>query len=166
MHSKRIKLWLTPAEMSLAREVAAERHDKARGRGVKDRRISGKLTSLEVEEDGAAAELAFSRLLRQRGADLRFEMGKPGEPDFVVNENRIDVKHTRLNWGNLMVSERRMLSADWWVLIIGTAPQLWFAGWISTEKMIQVGPLKNLNGRPVWVVPQKELMAWDRTMLL
>ena len=155
---------LNKAELRLAEYIGKMRNKTNRDHGIPNTLIGTKLSHIDYETLGMAAELVVCRDLnvypdltlepRSGGSDLVF--------DYYGQSMTADVKHTIYANGKLLVSaNKRPEDADIYILVVGELPDLDIVGWayakeVMTDRNWQRFP-EHGSG---WHVPQSELRKW------
>lgn len=157
----RIGTWYTlgVAEQRQAIDFTEARTAGCRRDGAEDRKRCQ--TGVDIELEGAAAEMAFCYLYGVP-PDLSVVSGTRPLVDAVIDGVRIDVKSTTWETGKMVVqpSTIRKAGVDAFALITGRFPGPYTLRGFATFDQVK-SRLGVFNGRPCHLVLQKELSEFD-----
>ena len=150
------KYTLTHADRIIVERVARARSQANRAANVVDMRKSAKMSSLEIDMQGFAGELAFCRLFRLRpdeSVQPRSRMrGEDRLGDAVLPDGRsVDVKSPSYNdhYTCLIASQNLTpdLTADLFALMLGShvSGVFQFAGFMSAKELLRPERLRVLR---------------------
>lgn len=159
---------LNELELSFAHAIAETRNSTNRKENVKDMVQDGKRTSLEVDRDGAEAELAVFKLLGMYpepmlDTTIRSKAAGTDNGDVVIDGLTVDVKSTRYKTGNLIQSGGvKEAVVDMYCLVIKTTDNTFQIKGFYPAKLLlsEKNYGKHFPGRPCFLVSQKDLMEY------
>jgi len=148
---------LNDAEQKLARYLARKRHDGARKRRVRDRRI-GPQDALQTDLEGIAAEIVVARAMNVY-PDTTIAVTETQDEDLVSRDGMfIDVKSTVYKRGRLLAAPwKKVGGVDQYILVVGTFPRYRIAGIMSADELLQEKRLVNLGHGEGFSANQNEL---------
>lgn len=160
---------LSDFEQTVAHFIADARNANSRKENVKDMKQDKKRTSVEIDQDGAEAELAFYKLLEEYPTNM-FDVSSKSKAkgtdsgDAVVDGFVVDVKTTRYKTGKLIQGGGvKEPVVDMYCLMIKVAPHTFqLKGFYPARMLISEEKYgKHMPGRPCFMAEQKELMDYD-----
>lgn len=127
-----MKVELNRHEVMLAEYLGRLRYEENRKKGIQDNQVS-KLDKVEMDQNGVGAEIAFAKW-----ANLYPDMGEnPGKWDVLTHSAYfVDAKNTMWPNGRLLITFKSGSYADLYVLVTGSLPIYYVAGW-STGVVIR-----------------------------
>lgn len=128
-----------------------------RRHGVADQRV-GPQDSLQIDIDGLMGEFALAKLLNVY-PDM--QVGTRPLHDLMTSIGGVDVKTTRYKSGRLLANPKKAtIPCDWYALMwLENDETVHFLGAASAEKLLADDKLKELNGRPAYLMDQDELIS-------
>lgn len=161
---------LNENELELAKTIAIARNDSNRKEGVIDNIQDYKRTSIQIDIDGAEAELAFFKLINKYPKPL-FDTSNKSKSngtdlgDAFIDNLSIDVKSTRYKTGKLIQSGAKTLKSkiDIYCLIIKEGENTFnMKGFYPSYLLLHEDNYgKHFPGRPCFAVHQNFLMDYD-----
>lgn len=142
----------------MARLLAQGRGSVTRGAGIKTRKHDPHHTDLEIDLEGAGAELAFCKLMNV-WPDL--DTHSFGKFDCVSRTgNLVDIKSTRHLNGRLLAAPwKHKNNTDVYVLMIGEFPEYRCAGFLQASELFEKHHTQEIHGKKVQAAPQSALQA-------
>lgn len=150
-----ITVQLSPAEMVVCKMLGNLRTLAARSANVKDAGLS---TSLETDEDGVIAEMAFCKHW-----NIFFDpeaSPRKHSYDCVLKGKRIDIKSTRHKNGRLLATKKINPDIDIFVLAIIEENKVSFVGYATAAQLYDTSNLTDLGHGEGYAIEQKELRQW------
>lgn len=150
-----IKVQLTEAEMIICKMLGNMRTLAARSANVKDAGIS---TSLETDEDGVIAEMAFCKHW-----NIFFDpeaSPRKHSYDCILKGKRIDIKSTRYQTGRLLATKKINPDIDIFVLALIEGCVVSFVGYATADELYQDANLIDLGRGVCYVMRQEDLREW------
>ncbi|MFZ9156286.1 MAG: hypothetical protein ACO204_00675 [Schleiferiaceae bacterium] len=145
---------LNDVEQILSRSIAEARQRSARDAGQKNMAVS-RVSPEQLDLEGAGAEVAFCKMMNV------YPDTEPGKKsaDCVLRDGRtVDVKSTAHPAGRLIAARWKVLGeVEVYALMIGSFPAYRFAGWATSEGLIQHERLVHDLGHPMYAMAQHEL---------
>ena len=150
-----ITVQLSPAEMVVCKMLGNLRTLAARSANGKDAGLS---TSLETDEDGVIAEMAFCKHW-----NIFFDpeaSPRKHSYDCVLKGKRIDIKSTRHKNGRLLATKKINPDIDIFVLAIIEENKVSFVGYATAAQLYDTSNLTDLGHGEGYAIEQKELRQW------
>jgi hypothetical protein len=150
-----MQIALTREEMLIAAIAGVTRRIESTYSNRKDSAGYSDANGWDVDIEGAAAEMALSKYLKRYwGGDCN---------TFKKNDvSDLQVRSTALQNGSLIIRPEDK-ETDYFVLVVGRAPQFRVAGYISGKDARKDEWWRSPNGRPgAWFVPQDKLKTIER----
>jgi N-acetylglucosamine-6-phosphate deacetylase len=157
-------------ELALAKTIAIARNASNRKEGVADNIQDKKRTSIQIDIDGAEAELAFFKLINtypESFFDTTNKSKSTGTDlgDVFLDDFSIDVKSTRYKTGQLIQSGAKTFKSkiDMYCLIIKEEDNIFnMKGFYPSSLLLQEKNYgKHFPGRPCFAIKQNVLMDYD-----
>ena len=148
---------LNPYECKIARYVGKMRRQADRHNELQDQLCTTSTTDDPYDTDAQAfaAEMAVAKYLNLY-PDFNPSSHKPYE--LVLNGHKIDVKHTKLQTGNLLI---HTLHVDLlYILVRGEMPRLSICGYVRGEDVNELGAYIERNNH-YWLVECRLLRNID-----
>ena len=161
---------LNENELELAKTIAIARNDSNRKKGVIDNIQDKNRTSIQIDIDGAEAELAFFKFVNEYPESFFDTTNKAKSTgtdlgDAILDNLSIDVKSTRYKTGKLIQSGAKTLKSkiDIYCLVIKEGENTFnMKGFYPSSLLLHEDNYgKHFPGRPCFAVPQKVLMDYD-----
>lgn len=148
---------LNDLEIMLAKELAYRRYHDCEEKNVVNRKMASRMTNKEISEQGALAEIAYCKMTNKY-PDLSYHARK-GSADCQDDNVKIDIKTTRLESGQLLVTPKKKQDGgiDVFVLLTGLDRKFTFKGWLPSEDVFQEKYLTNLGYGPTYAIQQRDL---------
>jgi hypothetical protein len=146
---------LTNSEASIARAIGKRRYESARNKKVFNGK-KGPQSNYETDLEGAGSELAAAKLLNL-WPDLQVE--KIPTHDLIFNGKSIDVKTTKYKEGKLIAGlNKNKKSCDYYMLMIGSFPEYYCAGFAKKETLLSEDTITNLGWGNLHALSQQKLI--------
>ena len=161
---------LNENELALAKTIAIARNSSNRKEGVVDNIQDKKRTSIQIDIDGAEAELAFFKLINIYPASFFDTTNKSKSTgtdlgDAFLDDFSIDVKSTRYKTGQLIQSGAKTFKSkiDMYCLVIKEEDNIFnMKGFYPSSLLLQEKNYgKHFKGRPCFAIKQNVLMDYD-----
>ena len=161
---------LNENELELAKTIAIARNVSNRKEGVIDNIQDKNRTSIQIDIDGAEAELAFFKFVNEYPESFFDTTNKAKSTgtdlgDAILDNLSIDVKSTRYKTGKLIQSGAKTLKSniDIYCLVIKEGENTFnMKGFYPSALLLHEDNYgKHFPGRPCFAVPQKVLMDYD-----
>ena len=150
-----ITVALTPSEMIVCKLLGNLRTLSARSASVKDAGIG---TSLETDEDGVIAEMAFCKhwniFFNPEASPRKHSF------DCVLKDKRIDIKSTRHKNGRLLATKKVNPDSDIFVLGVIDGNEVSFIGYATADHLYKLENVVNLGHGEGYGMEQKDLSQW------
>lgn len=163
-------IYLNENELKLAQTIAIARNDSNRKEGVVDNIQDNKRTSIQIDIDGAEAELAFFKFVNKYPESFFDTTNKSKSTgtdlgDAILDNLSIDVKSTRYKTGKLIQSGAKTFKSkiDIYCLVVKEDDNTFnVKGFCPSSVLLQESNYgKHFPGRPCFAVEQKVLMDYD-----
>ena len=161
---------LNENELELAKTIAIARNDSNRKEGVIDNIQDKNRTSIQIDIDGAEAELAFFKFVNEYPESFFDTTNKAKSTgtdlgDAILDNLSIDVKSTRYKTGKLIQSGAKTFKSkiDIYCLVVKEDDNTFnVKGFCPSSVLLHEDNYgKHFPGRPCFAVPQKVLMDYD-----
>jgi hypothetical protein len=163
---------LSPTEIKFAHLIAELRNASSRKQNIKDMKQDKSRTSLEIDQDGAEAEVVFYKAVG-RYPEYLFDVSPKSKAsgtdpgDAFIDGYTFDVKTTKYVTGKLIQSGgvKEATVAIYCLIIKEGSPRLQhsyrIAGFYPAKMLVCPERYGNhLPGRPCYMVTQAELMSY------
>ncbi len=148
---------LNDLEIELAKELAYRRYHECETKNVVNRKMASRKTNKEVSESGTLSEIAFCKMMNCY-PDLSYHPRK-GSADCYIDGVAIDIKTTKMNEGQLLVTPKKKYDGgiDVYVLMTGLDRKFTYKGWMKSEEVYQDHNMTDLGYGPTYAIKQQEL---------
>lgn len=161
---------MTDEDIAKAEQLGTDRQEANLKAGIVEDRRDGRTDNpVRLHILGAWAEVGWAG---EYGLDIDLSTTpRRHTPDFVMDGKRIDIKASDANtWrgkhGGIVCNiKKNVTDVDFYVLAIVDFDNktVEFLGWASSKDLINPARIKNLAGRPTYVVERDELRKFDTT---
>ncbi len=158
------EILLNDLEYNLGVHLGYKRFEACENHKVINRKMASRKTNKEISEIGALSEIAFCKMMNLY-PDLSYHPRK-GSADCSVNGLNIDVKVTKVDNGQLLVTPKKEIDGgiDLFVLLIGLGRKFTYKGWMYARDIFNDKNMTDLGYGPTYAIPQENLYTRKRVI--
>lgn len=155
---------LNDVEYNVGLHLAWQRFETCDKHNVVNRKLASRKTNKEISEIGALSEIAFCKMVNAY-PDFSYHPRK-GSADCHVNGLAIDVKVTKVDTGQLLVTPKKKIDGgiDLFVLLTGLGRKFTYKGWMFAKDIFQDKNMSDLGYGPTYAIPQENLYTRMRVI--
>ena len=153
-----MRIILSDSEVSVAAYIGKARNKNARSEGVPDAIRDYDSTSVGIDVDGMAAELAVAKYLNVY-PDIEIVKENRPHHDLIFKGIYLEVKQSKYTNPRLLLSPNRIYVAEnfGYILVSGTIPIYTIVGYLPSKQVQEVGEWIDLGKGRSWSVLSSQM---------